>query len=50
VSDKQNQENVRTGQQGTNKPWKEPGAASNGRPRGTDNVVKKEQQKRKANG
>jgi len=49
MSQSQNEKNVEAGQQGTNKPWKEPGAASNGRPRGTDDVVEKEQQKRKAN-
>jgi hypothetical protein len=46
---KQNEKNVDSGQQGTNEPWKEPGAFSNGRPRGTKNIVEKEQQKRKAN-
>jgi hypothetical protein len=49
MSSTQNEKNVETGQQGTNEPWKEPGAASNGRPRSTDDVVEKEQQKRKAN-
>ena len=44
----QNDKNVDTGQQGTNQPWKEPPAGSNGRPRGTSDVVEKEQQKRKA--
>jgi len=49
VTSKQNEKNVDTGQQGTNEPWKEPGKFSNGRPRGTPDVVGKEQQKRKAN-
>jgi hypothetical protein len=45
----QNKKNVETGQQGTNEPWKEPGKFSNGRPRGTKDVVEKEQRKREAN-
>ncbi len=49
MTSKQNEKNLDSGQQGTNEPWKEPGAFSNGRPRGTKDVVEKEQQKRKAN-
>jgi hypothetical protein len=49
MASKQNEKNVETGQQGTNEPWKEPGAFSNGRPRGADDVVEKERQKREAN-
>jgi hypothetical protein len=49
VASKQNEKNAETGQQGTNEPWKEPGVFSNGRPRGTPDVVEKEINKRKAN-
>jgi hypothetical protein len=49
MTDSQSKENVESGQQGTDEPWKEPGTFSNGRPRGTKDVVEKEMQKRKAN-
>lgn len=45
---KVNEENVETGQQGTNEPWQEPGTFSNGRRRNDKNVVEKELEKKRA--
>jgi hypothetical protein len=43
----QNKRNVKTGQQGTNEPWKEPDEDDNGRPKSPPNVVEQELKKKK---
>jgi hypothetical protein len=46
MADSQNKENVKTGQQGTNEPWKEPNKDDNGRPKSPSNVLEQEVKKK----
>jgi hypothetical protein len=43
----QNKKNIKTGQQDTNEPWKEPDEDDNGRPKSPPNVVEQEVKKKK---
>jgi hypothetical protein len=44
----QNKKNVKTGQQGTREPWKDPDKNDNGRPKSPPNVVDQELNKKKS--
>ena len=49
MDDKQNRQNLSTGQQGTNEPWKK-GDEKNGRPNTPPNVVEQELRKKQPPG
>jgi|tagenome__1003787_1003787.scaffolds.fasta_scaffold20897026_3 hypothetical protein len=46
MADSQNKENVKTGQQGTNEPWKEPNEDDTGAPKSPSNVLDQEVKKK----